>query len=106
MTNKVRLTSYPCQLDTNLMALSIKNNEETDYKFLFYFIERLQAEQGVALATTQADAQAMVAPSGIGSSVEQCQVGEQSRKPEPFEIRFLREPLIIAGFVRSSLVID
>ena len=40
MTNKVRLTSYPCQLDTNLMALSIKNNEETDYKFLFYFIER------------------------------------------------------------------
>ena len=40
MTNKVRLTSYPCQLDTNLMALSIKNNEETNYKFLFYFIER------------------------------------------------------------------
>ena len=42
----------------------------------------LQAEQGVAAATTQADAQAMVAPSGIGSSVEQCQVGEQSRKEQ------------------------
>ena len=39
MTNKVRLTNSPCQLDTNLMALLIKNNEETDYKFLFYFIE-------------------------------------------------------------------
>ena len=40
MTNKIRVASKPCQLDTNLMALLLKNNENVDYKFLFYFIAR------------------------------------------------------------------
>ena len=40
MTNKIRIASKPCQLDTNLMALIIENNEKVDYKFLFYFIAR------------------------------------------------------------------
>ena len=40
MTNKIRIASKACQLDTNLMALLLKNNENVDYKFLFYFIAR------------------------------------------------------------------
>ena len=40
MTNKIRIASRPCQLDTNLMALSIKNAADVDYRFVFYYIER------------------------------------------------------------------
>ena len=41
MTNKIRLSTHPCQLDTNLMALSVKD-EKVDYLYLFYFLQRCQ----------------------------------------------------------------
>ncbi|MDT3386822.1 MAG: restriction endonuclease subunit S [Bacteroidota bacterium] len=41
MTNKIRLSSHPCQLDTNLMALTVKD-DRVDYRFLFYFLQRCQ----------------------------------------------------------------
>ena len=39
MTNKIRISSKPCQIDTNLMALSIISSKEFDYKFIYYFID-------------------------------------------------------------------
>ena len=41
MTNKIRLSSQPCQLDTNLMALTVRN-DTVDFRFLFYFLQRCQ----------------------------------------------------------------
>ena len=38
MTNKIRITSRICQLDTNLMALTV--NKGINYKYIYYYIER------------------------------------------------------------------
>ena len=40
MTNKIRISTRPCQIDTNLMALTVVNNEKFDFKFIYHFIDR------------------------------------------------------------------
>ena len=40
MTNKIRISTQPCQIDTNLMALTVVNNEKFDFKFIYHFIDR------------------------------------------------------------------
>jgi len=38
MTNKVRITICDCHVDTNIMALTITENDKLDTEFLFYFL--------------------------------------------------------------------